>query len=707
MYDTSLSRLRLNPVVLALVASAGPVLAQTAVQAPAAADTASEVSLPTVHVKGQADASALPAEAPGGQAARGARLGILGNTRILDAPVSVNAYTRQLMDEQQASTLADVLQSDPAVRFTTNSGHMLENFTIRGLDVPAMDIATNGLYGIAPANHVPVEALERVEVLRGPSALFSGMPPSSSVGGTVNLVNKRAGAQPVTELTTSFSSHSYGQVHADVGRRFGPEQRLGLRVNGVYGSGETGAVDEQKKRQMGAVALDWQGDRARFWVDAYSGRDTIDNGSPAMFNFAQGIGKLLAPPRGDVNLFRGTHGEYKNNGAMARAEVDLNDQWMGYAALGGSEGEGDGLMFGTRTIVTGLDGTSRGFVYNVATKSRRLSVDTGVVGKFSTGAVNHRLQLAYNLMRFKEATSNVANTNYAQNMYDPVTPVFPSAPTSNRYNVDNVMQSLVVADTLSMLDERLLLTLGARLQKVNQQIAHYDVQRVTPSLGIVVKPWGEQVSLFANYMEGLQPGQTVGVGYANQGETFKPQQTKQMEAGVKLEHSGLTHTFSLYQIERPTIIANGNRMEEGGKQKLKGVEWNAFGTVLPTLALLGGVSRAQARQENTGLGSFGVPDWTANLGLNWTTPVPGLALGGRVVYTGKQWSDSGNKVRVPSWHRFDLNARYATQVGRTPVRFNAAIENVANKRYWSGIFSDGFVMPSAPRTYRVSATVAF
>ena len=49
----------------------------------------------------------------------------------------VNAYTSQLMHDQQASTLGYVLQNDASVRFTTNSGHLLENFTVRGLELPA------------------------------------------------------------------------------------------------------------------------------------------------------------------------------------------------------------------------------------------------------------------------------------------------------------------------------------------------------------------------------------------------------------------------------------------------------------------------------------------------------------------------------------------------------------------------------------------
>src|SRR5690606_26791113 len=139
------------------------------------------------------------------------------------------------IQNQQARTLADVLQNDPSVRFTTNSGHMLEHFKIRGLAVNGPSAMLNGLYGIAPTGHIPTEFLERVEVLRGPSALLSGMSPDENIGGTVNLVTKRATAEPITTFTTSYSSDSYFQGHVDVGRRFGEEQRLGIRFNGAYG----------------------------------------------------------------------------------------------------------------------------------------------------------------------------------------------------------------------------------------------------------------------------------------------------------------------------------------------------------------------------------------------------------------------------------------------------------------------------------------
>lgn len=699
---------RLTPIALALLAFSASVAGQTADGGTAAA------TLEQVNVRSKYEREDLPTRAPGHKAASGARLGILGATSILEAPVHVNAYTRELAEDWSALTLQDVLENDSSVVFITNKNHLLQNFNLRGLDMSAMDIATNGLYGIAPANAVPVEMFERIEVLRGPNVLLSGMPPNNSVAGTVNMVTKRALAQPIADLTMTYATHSYLQGHADVGKRFGDEKRLGIRFNGVYGSGEMGAKEEDQTRRVGALALDYLGDRARFSLDVYSSVTKIEGGSPGMFNFlgnAQipGVGRLLAPPEGDTNMFRGTHGQYDNSGALARAEVDFTPDWQGYFAIGGSEAEGNGLLFGTRAFVTGADGTTRGAIYNVHTESERRTAETGVIGKFDTGSVKHRLQLSANILKHKEGTVNTAcNYCYTTNMYNPVAPTFPAAPKWTGYTTVNDYRSLAVADTMAFAHETVLLTVGGRHQTVKMPLQKYSESRFSPMLAVVVRPWGDSLSLFGNYTEGLEPGQIVGVGYANTGEALPPKQTKQFELGVKLQTGALTHTVSAYEIKRPSFVTNSaNRMVDDGEQRLRGLEWSMYGMLTKDLSLLGGVTHIESEQRNTGRDTYGTPELRARIGLDWQTPVQGLKVGGRVVHTSSQWADSGNKLRVPSWNRLDLNASYATRFGSMPVRFNASVENVADKKYWIGIFGDGFVMPGAPRTFKVSATVSF
>ena len=100
---------KLSPVALAALIAASPVaLAQTSTGEPAV--------MPTVVISASADASAqgLPSAYAGGQVARGGRVGLLGNVDVMDTPFNTTNYTQALIQDQQARSVADVLQNDPS-----------------------------------------------------------------------------------------------------------------------------------------------------------------------------------------------------------------------------------------------------------------------------------------------------------------------------------------------------------------------------------------------------------------------------------------------------------------------------------------------------------------------------------------------------------------------------------------------------------------
>lgn len=682
-------------------------------------------ALPTVVVKGKADKDLLPAAAPGGKVATGARLGVLGNTGVMDAAFNITGFTAEQVKDQNARTVADVLLNDPSVQYTSNGGHMVENFTIRGFDVASNDLALNGLYGLLPAQHVPVEFLERVELLKGPNALLGGMSPNGNVGGMINLVPKRAGSVPLTELTTSYSSGSYGQVQLDVGRRFGEDQRLGVRVNGVYGQGDTGVDDQEKGRRLAALGLDYQGSGWKLALDAYANTETIDNGSPGMYQMTT-LGHLVTPPDSSTNMFLGTHGESESNGVALRADVELTDNISAYATFGAAESSSHGLLFGTRVILTSDNGNANGYVYNLANISHTRTAEAGLKADVSTWGIKHSLTASVSTMQYEYWNANAARTGWTQNIYNPVAPQFPAAPSTVPQTRDDEYNGLALADTLHLFDDKVLLTLGARLQQVNQSnpsstltSSKYDESTVTPALAVVYKPWGDKVSFYGNHIEGLSPGTTIATGYTNSGTSLSPYKTKQSEVGVKLRQGDLTHTFSLFRISKPSAIAvtyadnTLPTMTSDGEQRHEGAEWNFSGRVLRDLSLLGGYTYTRAVYERTasatttGKGVIGVPTQALVLGADWQTPLRGLSLNGRVNRVGEQWLDSANKLRLPSWTRLDLGGKYDTKIAAQPVVFRATVENVENKNYWANVFSDGFATLSSPRTVRVSATVSF
>ncbi|NDE92894.1 MAG: hypothetical protein EB036_05885, partial [Betaproteobacteria bacterium] len=105
-------------------------------------------------------------------------------------PFSINLISPELLRDFGATSLSEVLRSDPAVSDAYNTLGYPENFAIRGLLIdPRLNYRRDGM----PVNgHAPIafENKASVLVLKGASGMFAG---SSSPGGMVDFVLKRPG----------------------------------------------------------------------------------------------------------------------------------------------------------------------------------------------------------------------------------------------------------------------------------------------------------------------------------------------------------------------------------------------------------------------------------------------------------------------------------------------------------------------------------
>ncbi|WP_244429925.1 TonB-dependent receptor plug domain-containing protein, partial [Bradyrhizobium liaoningense] len=158
----------------------------------------------------------MPPTYAGGQVARGGQVGLLGNKDFMDTPFNITSYTAKKIEDQQAVTVADVVSNDPSVRFTGQAGGILDSFFIRGFPIGegnVGEIAFNGVYGVAPNYRVFTDYVERIEIIKGPTALLYGMAPNSSVGGTINIVPKRAGDVDLTRVTTDYATSTQLGTH--------------------------------------------------------------------------------------------------------------------------------------------------------------------------------------------------------------------------------------------------------------------------------------------------------------------------------------------------------------------------------------------------------------------------------------------------------------------------------------------------------------
>lgn len=126
--------------------------------------------LPTIVVKADSQETDVT-----GKLKKKATLNILGEKDVLDTPFTIRNYSDQAIQDAHAHTVMDVLKIDPSIRTTTNSGHLNENFNIRGFGVNWDDLNLNGAYGMAPSGRVSTDILSSVTVLKGPNALVAGV----------------------------------------------------------------------------------------------------------------------------------------------------------------------------------------------------------------------------------------------------------------------------------------------------------------------------------------------------------------------------------------------------------------------------------------------------------------------------------------------------------------------------------------------------
>ncbi|MBD3832528.1 MAG: TonB-dependent siderophore receptor [Brevundimonas sp.] len=678
----------------------------------------------------------LPPAYAGGQVATGGRVGLFGSLDTMDTPFSSTSFTEDLVRNQQARSVAAVLQNDPAVRVSKGFGNFQELYIIRGFPVFSDDMTYNGLYGVLPRQYVAAELLERVEVFRGATAFLNGAAPGGSgVGGAVNLVPKRARNAPLTRLTAGWEGGDEIYAAADVSRRFGEGDAWGLRLNLASRAGEGSVEGESRAMTVLGLGLDRRGDRARFSADLGWQDNRIDAPRPQVTP----AGAIPKPPSADKNFAQPW--TYTNEtqlfGAL-RGEFDVTDAITIWAAVGGREGKERNSLANPTAQADGSMSSNR---FDNGRRDQVFSADVGVRADFDTGLVGHRLVASAAQVQTRESNSYAFSDfrGFVGNIYDPV---FVPAPPADALIAGSLTDptvvgrvkttSFAVADMISFLDGRVLATVGARYQEIDTRSYDYNTtartggyasDAVTPVFALVYKP-SDRVSLYANYSEALLPGKIApgvinNLPVANAGEVLEPFRAQQAEVGVKYDGGAFGGTLSAFTTTLPSELFDpADRLySAGGEQKNRGVELTVFGEPVMGLRLLGGATWLDAEIKRAldasldGKSPIGVPEFQANLNVEWDVPaLAGLTLEGRAVHTGAQPASADNAIELDSWTRFDAGVRYAFEAGGQPLTLRARVENLADDDQWvavGGYPGSNYLTLGAPRTLRLSISTEF
>lgn len=663
---------------------------------------------------------------PGGHMSKNSRVGFLGNKTALETPFNTVSYTDKFVQDSQAHNITDVIAAtDPAVFTNGAIGGWSENYYIRGFQSDTNDMSMNGLFGIAPYYRTAPAMFSRIEVLKGPSALLNGMPPAGSVAGTVNLVSKRAGDEPLLRLSPTYMSNSQWGGTIDASRRFGQNKQFGIRVNGVYQDGSGPVRKQDLKTQLGSLGMDWRGHRARISADVYMANDRVD-GVVRGINLGK-MKDIPAPPNPKTLVNPDwSYVSNKDRGAMIRAEYDFNDNLTAYAAVGRSKTNYE-YNGATSSVLLDNQGTINTMIGQLAFDVDKKSADVGLKGQFNTGPVAHQWVINTTYYKHDEhdyGVRRVAGADWITNMYHPTwgkTVPFNKTPIS----VSTLqLTSYGAADIMSFLDERLQLTLGLRYQEVKSdmftpgyktRMTHYKKHALTPGTALLFKAT-EHISLYGNYIQGLTKGDSAPITADNYPKVFAPYKTKQAELGIKFDYDKLSQTISLFSIKKPSSYTDvvTNMFTSGGQQRNRGIEWSFIASPIENVRLMGGASYIKpeltklAKHDNEGNIATGVAKFQGKLGAEWDIHAAAgiVTLSANATAVSKQYLNQENTLSVGGHTLFNLGARYHAKVSGHPFTLRAEVKNLTNKAYW-GMPRLSNLSLGAPRTFYLSGSYDF
>ena len=660
-----------------------------------------------------------------GQVASRTSLGVLGDRANIDTPFSTTGYTAKMIEDKQLTSIDDVVQKDAAVSNATDIMSS-KTWTIRGISQSAEDTMFNGMYGAGPIYSDALDNVERVDILKGPAALLNGMTPNGSVGGSVNLVPKRAEDRPTRKITLGVDNGHQWRQAIDLGQRFGDKNKYGIRLNASHLSGSGKLPGEHSNGNNLALGLDVKGNRYRASLDAGYAHQDKRNLRTAL----RIVDKLPAVPAMNTGFApEGQYINYTEKYMALKGEYDLSKNWTAYAGFGFRTSQSDNLLGLVSYLNTG------GANVNISPTARSSHANTqvlGLKGKFNTGALKHEVNLALN--RYNSVASTLGGTRFNYTISDAFNPVWQAYPHSRlsshqaRKSGHTFMSGLALTDVISTPDDKWQFILGGRYQKIASQSYNTTTGRETggynssawsPALGIVHK-FTDRFAMYGNYIEGLQPGIVVPYNdnNVNEGQVFAPYKTKQKEVGFKYDTGKFAAQASFFTVDLPnygytrlTTPAGWYRYEQRGTTRNRGMELAFNGQLKPGTNLVSSFMVLDAKIKNTmgaylGKQSVGRSRFTASVGLEQDIKsLPGLTLSATATYNSKAYINSENTVSVSPWIRWDLGARYQFKAGSTPLTLRADVYNVFNHNHWE---AGGYrIYQGKERTLAMSLTAKF
>lgn len=647
-------------------------------------------------------------------------VGTRTDTPLRNIPQSIQIVPQQVLEEQQVNTLNEAFKNVPgATQTAPNYIPGFAGFTIRGFSVGDFgpNVTRNGLSVRIPAGTTAIFSnIERVEVLRGPASVLFG---EGDPGGTINIVNKQPLRDPFYSVEATIGSYDRYGGAIDLTGPLNDSKTALYRLNASYESADSFVNFSELETSAVAGALKFElGKNTDLKLDLEYSKinQSYPSGLPA-------IGTVLPNPNGEIprdRNFASEDSEYSPEVFRVGYDLEhrLSENWSLrnafyysylYQKIRGVRPAS--LEPDLRTLQReGEDRDSKEYIFDFF---------TNIVGKFSTGAIDHQLLFGVDLRRFN--SNYLTLRTFQGTPIDIFNPVYNSQrlnivdrPSDDETSIDSI--GIYLQDQITLADNFKLL-LGGRFDAFEQTdedpIEDTETSQsgdaFSPRLGIVYQPL-PPISLYASYTRSFSPT----IGRSVDGEPFEPSRGTQYEIGVKADiNDRLSATLALYDLTRTNVTTadpdNPDFEIQTGEQNSQGVELFISGEILPGWNVIAGYAYtdAQITQDETfaiGNRINNVAESSFNL---WTSyeiqsgNLQGLGFGLGFFYVGDRQGDLDNSFTLPSYFRTDAAIFYNRGQFRAALNFR----NLFDVDYFESAYGDLSVYPGEPFT--VHGTVSW
>jgi iron complex outermembrane receptor protein len=621
----------------------------------------------------------------------------LGNTQSL--PMTKAVTSGAALEQASQEGYSEAVKGVAGVVSTNSKGSPNDAIAIRGIKLNLFsNYRLNGGLPTAGVITTPNENKERIETLKGANALMFGV---ASPAGIINLVTKRAGDVDVNSF--ALAGNSWGQYGGsfDVGRRFGVEKEVGLRVNASAVHLENGVRDTGGHGSFASVGFDFRiSPRLTVQGDLeYYAKHVVEQGGISLLPAVNGRIPLTPVPD-PRNLLSGTWSLYPphTTNQQIRADYLINDNWKVLAETGRSDADRSRytVRISGYDINTGANGIVNVQYAGQNYKNAFSRIET--LGKFSTWFMKHDLTLGYSETE-RDAISQFQFTRtltQRQNVYNPIVlapPVF-TTPSNTLPLQASFDVGVYGYDTISI-GPKWKLLLGIRRTKddeTNGTRTNSSTVR-SPAYGVLydVIP---SLTLFASYLEGLEAGGTAPATAINSNEILPSAVSTQKEFGIRDSHiKGLSLSSSYFEITRANAVTDPVTRIYGnsGDINYKGVEATLSYEFLRRWTLSAAGMWLKAKQVTpdptfNGFTPENTPKTIGNLSIAYRPPmVAGLTVTAGVSAVANRFMNNQEQGTIPGYALYNAGVGYTTRIMGRRVALQLNGDNLANKRYWNSV----------------------